>query len=91
MTRYEAANGPMIEDPECGRPKDHNGPCRTRPAVARKYAADTARLAAAVQPCACECGEEALWGHQYRRGHNPRNAWGYWTMPAPESAARRTA
>ena len=46
MTRYEASNGPMLEDPECARPEGHPGPCRSAPALARKYRADVARVAA---------------------------------------------
>ena len=46
MTRYEAVNGPMLEDPVCGRPEGHQGRCRSEAALARKYAADVARIGA---------------------------------------------
>ena len=35
MTRYEASNGPMPEEPACGRPEGHPGPCRSTIAMAR--------------------------------------------------------
>lgn len=44
MLRYEAANGPMLDQPECARPEGHAGMCRTGPALARKYAADRDRI-----------------------------------------------
>lgn len=47
MTRYEASNGPMPEQPECARPEGHSGMCRSGPALARKYRADQAWLAEA--------------------------------------------
>ena len=46
MTAYEAANGPMLEQPECARPEGHRGCCRSAAALARKYQADAARVAA---------------------------------------------
>lgn len=46
MTAYEAVNGPMLEGPVCARPEGHSGMCRSAAALARKYAADTARIAA---------------------------------------------
>lgn len=49
MTRYEASNGPMPEPPECARPAGHNGMCRSSAALARKYAADAARITAVRQ------------------------------------------
>ena len=45
MTRYEAANGPMPEEPECARPAGHHGRCRSVAALARKYQADNVRIA----------------------------------------------
>ena len=36
MTRYEASNGPMPEEPECARPEGHRGRCRSAAALARK-------------------------------------------------------
>ena len=45
MTRYEAANGPMLEQPECARPEGHRGRCRSAAALTRKYRADAARIA----------------------------------------------
>jgi len=47
MTRYEASNGPMPEQPECARPEGHHGRCRSAAALARKYQADNARITAA--------------------------------------------
>ena len=44
MTRYEAANGPMPEEPTCGRPAGHPGPCRSEAAVARMQRADVTRI-----------------------------------------------
>jgi hypothetical protein len=44
MIRYEAANGPMIDQPECARPEGHAGMCRSGIALARKYAADRDRI-----------------------------------------------
>jgi hypothetical protein len=85
MIRYETANGPMLEEPECAQPAGHNGACRSAPALRRKREADLARLAAATRPCECGCGETAVWGHRYRRGHNPRSTWGNW-VPRTEAA-----
>lgn len=45
MLRYEAANGPMLEEPWCARPVGHNGRCRSAAALGRKYAADIERIA----------------------------------------------
>ena len=48
MARYETAGGPAVlmdEEPACGRPEGHHGPCRSAAAVARYYAADMARIA----------------------------------------------
>jgi hypothetical protein len=78
MLAYETANGPMLEEPECGRREGHPGPCRSSLALAREAVADVRRKASAVQPCACGCGETAVWGHRYRRGHNLRRADGAW-------------
>jgi hypothetical protein len=47
MRRYEAAHGPILDDPACGRPAGHDGPCRTALALARYVAADTGRVTAA--------------------------------------------
>jgi hypothetical protein len=47
MTRYEASNGPMFEQPECARPGGHHGMCRSGPALTRKYRADNDWLAEA--------------------------------------------
>ena len=47
MIRYEAANGPMFEQPACARPEGHAGMCRSAAALKRKYAADAARTAVA--------------------------------------------
>lgn len=44
MLRYEACNGPMIDQPECARPEGHAGMCRSGAALARKYAADRDRI-----------------------------------------------
>ena len=49
MTRYEASNGPMPEEPECARPAGHRGQCRSAAALTRKYQADNARIARARQ------------------------------------------
>ena len=46
MIAYEAANGPMFEQPTCARPEGHAGMCRSAMALERKYAADAARIAA---------------------------------------------
>src|SRR6516225_7540604 len=89
MTRYEAANGPMLDDPACGRPEGHPGPCRSRAAVTREYAADVTRLAAKTRPCGCGCGDTAGWGHGYLRGHNPRSARGSWAAPVSPVVAER--
>jgi hypothetical protein len=45
MQRREAIWGALLEDPPCGRPEGHNGPCRSVMAVRRKQETDTARLA----------------------------------------------
>ncbi len=34
MLRFEAVWGALLEDPVCGRPEGHNGPCRSVLAVA---------------------------------------------------------
>jgi hypothetical protein len=34
MLRFEAVWGALLEDPACGRPEGHNGPCRSVQAVA---------------------------------------------------------
>ena len=47
MTRYEAANGPMPEEPTCARPEGHSGMCWSAAFLARRYAADVARIAEA--------------------------------------------
>ena len=66
MTRYEASNGPMIDQPACGRPEGHGGPCRSGVALAR-YALPKLM----PRECGCGCGETtAGWGAAYRRGHN---------------------
>ncbi len=91
MARYEAANGPMLEDPVCARPAGHNGRCRSAAALARKYQADTARLAAVARPCACGCGDMALWGHQFRRGHNHDSAGRWGTAPLSLCPVSRAA
>ena len=82
MRRFEAVWGALPEEPECGRPRGHNGPCRSVPAVARIYAEANARLAAITRPCACGCGEIAGWGHRYRKNHQPRDEWGCWVRDA---------
>ena len=87
MLAYETANGPMLEDPECGRRDDHPGPCRSSLALTRAAVADVRRKASAVRPCACGCGETAVWGHRYRRGHNLRRADGVWAV-SPDRASR---
>ena len=70
MARYEAANGPMPEEPACGRPEGHPGPCRSEVALAR-MARRTPRT------CGCGCGDmTAGWG-AYKRGHNHDSA-GRW-------------
>ena len=42
MRRHERAGRPVLEDPACGRPEDHPGPCRSTAALARiaRYEAD---------------------------------------------------
>lgn len=45
MTRRETANGPQLEQPECGRSEGHNPPCRSAAALARQYRADVTRAA----------------------------------------------
>jgi len=47
MTRYEAVNGPMPEQPVCARPEGHHGMCRSAAALERKYRADNVRITAA--------------------------------------------
>jgi hypothetical protein len=74
--RYEATNGPMLEEPVCARPEGHNGPCRSGFAVARNYRADVRRQPGALQACGCGCGEMTSWG-RYKRGHN-RDGIGRW-------------
>jgi hypothetical protein len=46
MIRYETANGPMLEEPECAQPAGHNGACRSAPALRRKREADLACVGA---------------------------------------------
>ena len=67
MTRYEASNGPMFDQPECARPEGHNGPCRSSAAWARL-------LQPPGEPRACECGCGELtagWG-PCKIGHHMR-------------------
>jgi hypothetical protein len=45
VRRYELPGVPVLDEPVCGRPEDHNGRCRSAAAVARKQAADNASLA----------------------------------------------
>jgi hypothetical protein len=67
MNRYEAVNGPMLEDPACARPAGHHGPCRSAPAWARYLAPP-----GDPRPCACGCGElTAGWG-PCKIGHHMR-------------------
>lgn len=75
MTRYEASNGPMPEEPACGRPEGHRGPCRSATAWARQMRAWPARK---PRECGCGCGgTTAGWGVAYKRGHNHDHA-GRW-------------
>ena len=68
MLRYEAVNGPMPEEPACGRPAGHPGPCRSEVAFARQLRAWPKRT---PRECGCGCGEmTAGWGVQFKRGHN---------------------
>jgi transcriptional regulator with XRE-family HTH domain len=70
----EEALGVRLPGPRCGRPEDHNGPCRALEAVERANRASTARQAGLSRPCACECGEVAVRGRRYKRGHGPQGA-----------------
>ena len=82
MRRCETIWGPQPEQPACARPAGHNGPCRSAPALARYYRSSNARLAAITRPCACGCGEQATWGHRYRKNHQPRDEQGCWARDA---------
>ena len=78
LRRYECIDGPpVLEKPSCGRPDGHHGPCRSPRSLARAVQADVRRQAR-PRECACGCGDLATWG-EYRRGHNARDAAGYWT------------
>ena len=65
MTRYEASNGPMLEDAACGRPVGHHGPCRSVQAWARLMKG---------QPglCDCGCGELTAGRGPCKAGHHMR-------------------
>ena len=78
MQRYEACNGPMPEEPACGRPAGHNGRCRTVQALRR----EGYRQAWSDVPCACGCGEYPSRGHGWLRGHNNRAPGGWWERAA---------
>jgi hypothetical protein len=43
MRRYEACNGPMLDDPVCGRPANHPGRHRSQEAMARYSRAQAGR------------------------------------------------
>ena len=45
MARYETVHGPLLDDPVCGRPAGHNGPCRSVMSLASERPKDLARNA----------------------------------------------
>jgi hypothetical protein len=58
MRRYETpGSAPVLEDPRCGRPAGHNGPCRSVAALGRESVAKTAYLR----------GVRQIRGRQYGR------------------------
>ncbi len=79
LRRYEPVAGPPVLEPQsCGRPEGHRGPCRSPRSIARAHEASVRRMASAVRPCECGCGETVRWGRKYRRGHNERRPDGAW-------------
>ena len=68
MARYEPTGWPpVLEDPVCGRPEGHNGPCRSAQAWTRQM-----RPPGDPGPCACGCGDlTAGWG-PCKGGHHMR-------------------
>lgn len=72
MRRYEAVWGALPEEPECGRPEDHTGQCRSSMALKRDHEKNLARqrrrkrarrlhvrLAAVVELAAAEAARRA--------------------------------
>ena len=72
MTRYEASNGPMPEEPSCGRPAGHHGPCRSAPAWARQMR----QRQGEPQACECGCGELTCGRGPCKAGHHMRVRYG---------------
>jgi hypothetical protein len=44
MIPYEIPGRPVLDDPTCGRPEGHQGMCRSKAALSRKYSADVVRI-----------------------------------------------
>ena len=72
MRHYELPGLPVLEDPSCGRPEGHHGPCRSPAAMARHAAAQAYRTAGRQAPSGAAVIAAAIAEGRRRAGLSQR-------------------